>query len=228
MAIKKTVKNPPPPKVKPKTGTGGKTQTQTLGMSQGYLAAQAQSPVGAQIAEEAAALKAAREAVILRDEELANLQAELDKKKLELLTAGKEHDTAIENYAHRAGNIAKDDPTVLQGLGVEAAATQRAPHAEGPADSPDNLRVLPGPASGSSIVKWTRPAGAGAFLAQYRLESEAGGAPAADWVPADGFATKKVEWPIENLPPAAHLRVRVRAIGAEVGPWSEEVLGRAR
>jgi hypothetical protein len=227
MAIKKTVKNQLPPKVKPKTGTGAKTQAETLEMSQLYLAAHAQSPVGAQIEEEAAALKAARGALILRDQELTDLRAELDKKELELLTAEEEHDTAIEDYAHRAGNIAKDDATVLQGLGVEAAAP-RGPRADGPTDIPGNLRVLPGPASGSSIVKWTRPVGAGAFLAQYRLESEAGGASPSEWVPVDGFATKKVKWPIENLPPAAHLRVRVRAIGAEAGPWSEEVLGRAR
>lgn len=228
MASKKNMKNQPPPKVRPKAGTSGKTGTQKLDLGKECLAAQAQSPVGSQIATEAAALKAARDAVIARGEELTNLRAELDKKQLELRTAESDLDTAIENYAHEAANIAKDDPSVLLGLGVEAAATQRAPRAEGPAEMPSNVRVLLGEDSGTVIVKWTRPIGAGAFLAQYKLEPQAAGAPPSDWSPAEGFATKKVEWAIDNLPPAAHVRVRVRSIGAEVGPWSEEVLGRAR
>ena len=63
---------------------------------------------------------------------------------------------------------------------------------------------------------------------RYRLEP-APGAPATPWLPGEsGYATKNVEWLIEGLPPAAAFRVQVCAIGAQVGPWSDEVLGKAR
>jgi hypothetical protein len=228
MPSNKIVKNQLPPKVKPKTGTSRKTREQKLDLSKERLAAQALSPAGSEIAAEATALKAARDSVMARSQEVTEIKAALDKKERELRLAEADHDTAIEVYAYRAGIIAKDDPIVLQSLGVEALTTQRAPRDEGPADMPANLRVVPGADSGSAIMKWSRPDGAAAFLAQYKLESQAADAPATDWFPSDGFATKKVEWTIDNLPPAAHLRGRVRAIGAEVGPWSEEALGRAR
>ena len=63
-------------------------------------------------------------------------------------------------------------------------------------------------------------------MAQYKLEGP-GGTPAA-WLPEDGFSTKTLEWKIDQLPPAAQIRVRIRAIGDEIGPWSDEVLGKAR
>jgi hypothetical protein len=222
------VKIQPPSKLKAKTGMSGKTQAECLNESGAKLAAQAQSPAGTLIAAEATALKTSRDALVSKNEALTTVHAEYERAQREVVNAEAEHIDAIETYARRAAIIAKGDITVLQSLGVEAAATQRIPRAQGPADVPANLRVLPGEDSGSTIVKWARPRGAGAFLAQYKLESPAEDAPSSDWLPAEGFATTKVEWWIENLPPAAHLRVRVRSIGAEIGPWSEEVLGRAR
>jgi hypothetical protein len=218
----------PPSKLKAKTGMSGKTQAECLDDSGAKLAAQAQSPAGTLIAAEATALKASRDALLSKNETLTNVAAEYDRAQRDVLKAEGEHIDAIETYARRAAILAKGDITVLQSLGVEAAATQRTPRAQGPAEVPGNLRVLPGEDSGSVIVKWARPRGVGAFLSQYRLESPAEDAPSSAWLPAEGFATTKVEWSIENLPPAAHLRVRVRSIGAELGPFSEEMLGRAR
>jgi hypothetical protein len=227
MPAKKSPQNQLPTKVKAKAGTAGKTQAQKLKVSQTYLAAQAQSPVGTQIAQETAALKASRDTLLSRIQERANLRAQLDEKEIEVLTAEADHDTAIQDYAHEAANIAKDDPTVLQGLGVERALTHRGPRAARPADVPGKVRLMPGVDFGSARMKWTRPEGAGAFVAQYRIE-EPPGVATTEWTPAEGFATSGVSWEIDGLPPAAHLRGRVRAIGAERGPWSEEVLGRAR
>ena len=54
-------------------------------------------------------------------------------------------------------------------------------------------------------------------------------APQNPWQPGEaGYGTKNVEWYVEGLPPAAAVRFQVCAIGAQVGPWSEDVLGKAR
>jgi hypothetical protein len=230
MPTNKSQKTKPPqlpPKVRAKTGTAGKTQAEKLETSSTCLAAQAQSPVGAQVAAEAAALKAARADLVTKNQERTDILAALEKKDIEILNAEAVHDTAIQDYTHRAAIVAKDDATVLKGLGAEPVTAQRSPRATGPADVPGNVRLGPGADTGSALTRWSRPDGAGAFVAQYRLEPAAG-APATDWTPAEGFATNKLSWQIDGLPPAAHLRVRVKAIGAEVGPWSDEVLGRAR
>jgi hypothetical protein len=224
-----TVLNQLPPLLKPKTGgTREKSEPELLDQSGGYLAAHAESPVGAQIAAEATTLKTSRDALLARDNELTLIKATYDSKVLDLVKAWDDHANAIDTYARRAVIIAKGDRAVLQGLGVEFISLQRGPRAKGPAGTPTNVRVAPGEDSGSVNVKWARPRGAGAFLAQYKLEPLSADAPPSDWFPAEGFATKNVEWLIDNLQPIAQVRVRVRAIGAEIGPWSEEALGRAR
>jgi hypothetical protein len=222
------VRNQLPPMLKAKTGTRGKSEPEQLDQSGKYLAAQAESPVGAQIVAEATALKASREALLTRDEELIAIKATYDGKFLEVAQAWDDHANAIDTYARRAVIIAKGDRAVLQGLGVEVLSIQRGPRDQGPAGAPTNLRVLAGDDSGSVIVRWSRPRGAGAFLAQYKLEPLSPDAPPSDWFPAEGFATKNLDWSIDNLQPIAQVRVRVRAIGAQIGPWSEEALGRAR
>ena len=52
------------------------------------------------------------------------------------------------------------------------------------------IRLLEGPTSSSVVVKWPRPPGAAAFVAQYKLEGLPG--TPAEWLPADGFSTKKL------------------------------------
>jgi hypothetical protein len=222
------VRNQLLPTLKAKTGTRGKSEPEQLDQSAGYLAAQAESPVGAQIAAEATALKAGRDALLAREDELTVIKATYDSKFVDVVKAWDDHANAIDTYARRAVIIAKGDPAVLQGLGVEILTIQRGPRDQGPASTPTNLRVLPGEDSGSVSVRWARPRGAAAFLAQYKLEPLSEGAPPSDWLPAEGFATKNLEWSIDNLQPSAQVRVRVRAIGAQIGPWSEEALGRAR
>ena len=230
MAISRsTVLNQLPPLLKPKTGgTREKSGPEQLDQSGGYLAAQAESPAGPQLATEATALKTSRDALLARDNELTLIKATYDSKLLEVVKAWDDHANAIDTYARRAIILAKGDRAVLQGLGVEFISLQRGPREKGPAGTPTNLRVAPGEDSGSVNVKWTRPRGAGAFLAQYKLEPLSADAPPSDWLPAEGFATKNVEWSLDNLPPSAQVRVRVRAIGARIGPWSDEALGRAR
>jgi hypothetical protein len=223
-----TVLNQLPPLLKAKEGTREKSGPEQLDQSGGYLAAQAESPVGPQLAVEATALKASRDALLARDDELTLIKATYDSKLLEVVKAWDDHANAIDTYGRRAVIIAKGDRAVLQGLGVEFISLQRGPRVKGPVYAPTNIRVLAGEDSGSVIVKWVRPRGAGAFLAQYKLEPLSPDAPPTDWFPAEGFATKNVEWSIDNLQPIAQVRVRVRAIGAQIGPWSEEALGRAR
>jgi hypothetical protein len=221
------------PKLKAKTGTVAMKEVDKLDLGQKYIAAQAASPAGAQIVPEVTALKAARQTVLTKDQEYADIKAMLDEKFIERTAAALVHNGAIDDYAYKAAKVANGDIAVLTSLGVDGAATKRVRRVAGPADIVTDLRLDEGLTTGTSMMKWTRPVGAAAFIAQYKLElpPPAPGAPPvppAEWLPAEGFATKSVEWTIDGLPPAAQIRARIRAIGAQIGPWSDEVLGKAR
>jgi hypothetical protein len=138
-------------------------------------------------------------------------------KLLEVVSARDDHVNAIDLYAHRAVTIAKGDRAVLQGLGLEVLAVQHGQRFEGPADAPTNLRVLPGQGSGSVIVRWSRPRGAAAFLAQYKLEPLSADAPPSNWLPAEGFATKNLDWSIDNLQPIAKQKAGSLAVITDQG-----------
>jgi len=234
-AVKKAPKPKKPPKPKPKkapklkakTGVTSLTRAEKLDLSSTYLAAQKTSPLGPQVATEAADLTTKRATLQTKEQEYVTIQASLTAKAAEVVTADEEHDGAIAKYAFEATVVAANDPEALKGLGVAAAATTRTVHV-GPADVVTGIFTLEGPTSGSAYVRWPRAPGAAAFLARYRLDT-APGAPVAPYQPSEsGYATKNVEWLIEGLPPAAAFRVQVSAIGAQVGPWSDEVLGKAR
>ena len=216
-----------PPKLKPKTGVTTMTRVEKLDLSAGYLSAQKTSPVGTQIATETTDLQTKRDTLVTKEKEYSDLHASLLAKGQEVTGADTAHDGAIEAYAFRAGKIADGNADVLKSLGVTAAATTRTVHT-GPADVVTDIFILDGPQPGSAYIRWTRPPGAAAFLVRVRLETAPGAAPA-PWIPHEnGYPTKNVEWLIDGLPPAAAFRVQICAIGAEVGPWSAEVLGKAR
>jgi hypothetical protein len=223
----KTPKPKRPAKVKAKTGMTHLRRPERLDLSAKYLSNQKTSPQGPQVAAEATDLQTKRDALVAREKEYSDIHAELLAKGQDVTAADDDHDASIAAYATKAAIVAKNDPEVLKSLGVDAAATTRTAH-EGPAAVVTGIFTLEGPTSGSSYARWARPPGAAAFLVRYRLEP-APGAPPAPYQPSEnGYATKGVEWLIEGLPPAAAFRIQVCAIAAQVGPWSDEVLGKAR
>jgi len=226
-------KNAAPRQVRAKKGTSGKKSTvadkKALGAK--YVAAQGASPSGAKVATEATAVGAALSTLSTLELARPPLVAALDKNTGDTLTAETTLDGALDGYARASAKVAGTDASVLASLGVDEVA-KRSAETTGPAPVPTDATLKEGKVSGSALGKWKRPPQVGAFQAQYKLEplpNAPAGTPAPDWMPpGDGFATTKVEWVITGLPPAAALRLRVRAIGAEVGPWCDEVLGKAR
>ncbi len=223
-------KKKPPQNVRPKKGTSGMNRNARVALANQYVAAQATSAEGAQLANEAGSLKTAITSIQGLVGARPALLAALLKNEDDTFVADGVLDTAIGDYATKAAKVAGNDPSVLSSLGVQQAAP-RAPRNDGPADIVTDVETGEGAVSGSLDVVWTRPHGAGAFLVQYKVEPAtplAPGATAPDWGPGDGIPTKNVTITITGLPPGASVRVRVRAIGAEVGQWSAEVLGKAR
>jgi hypothetical protein len=228
-AKKKTKKKPPaaPAPLRPKLGVAAMTLEEKIQKGQGYTSAAALSGAGPKVQTQVDAIKAATDDVETKLQRRRDALAVLGKIDDEIVLADGALSKALGNYAHEAANVSGDDREVLKSLGVAWIDPDRGTRDDGPAATPTKVRLAPGAESGTSLMKWARPDGAAAFLAQFRLDPPVPGQPA-EWQPPEGYATKKVEWLIEDLPPAATLRGRVRAIGAERGEWSDEVLGKAR
>lgn len=226
-AQKKTKKKVPAALLRPKLGAAAMTVEERIEKGQEYVAAAAQSAVSADVATQVDGIKTATSALEAKLQKRRDALAVLEKLDDEVLVADGNLTKALGNYVHEAANVAGDDPEVLKGLGVDWIDPERGARIFGPAEAPTKVRIKPGDDSGASVMKWARPDGAAAFLAQFRLDPPVAGQPA-EWQPPEGFATKKLAWLIEGLPPGATLRGRVRAIGAELGEWSDEVLGKAR
>ncbi len=226
-----TKKSGSPPKARGKKGNLKKLTTK-LNKVAAYLAAQGTSAVGAQVATQAAALKTARDGYVALAATHVTAAAAATKAESDTVAADAALDQAINNYVAAGNEVAAGEATVLASLAIDAAALRKA-QATGPAPAPTTLSIVEGSVSGESKFRWgPRPAGAAAFVAQYKLEALPPGSPAGtpppDWTPVGGYHTKNVEWTIDGLPPAACIRGRVQAIGAQLGPWSDEVLGKAR
>jgi hypothetical protein len=132
----------------------------------------------------------------------------------------------MSSYVRKGTEGADGNAGILTSLGIDLASAPTT--VTGPAPAPTSVQIKEGAVSGQCKSTWSRPQGAAAFVAQYRLEPTAGNPAPGEWTPAEGHHTSKVEWILDGLPPAASLRVRVRAIGGEMGDWSDEVLGKAR
>jgi hypothetical protein len=213
-------------KARPKMGVLKKPPTKLAKVAD-YLSAQATSPSGPKMATEALDLKAKRDAYVTAQNAAVTARAVADQADLDAADAEDDLDTSIGTYVRKGGVVAAGDAAVLTSLAIDVAAA-RGPQAEGPAPAPLNVALLMGSDSGQGKLKWARPAGVGAFVAQYRLKPTSPNTPPGEWLPPEGYATNKVEWLIDGVPPAALLRARVRSIGAEIGEWSVEVLGKAR
>jgi hypothetical protein len=134
------------------------------------------------------------------------------------------HDQATMDYANAAAEVAGGDPSVLATLGVTVAA-------KGVKGAHDNvgapaLSVGVGVNDGDALFKCKAEPYAGAYVFQYKLEPSQITDP---WLPAAGpIMTKYPHTTVSGLAPEQAVRGRVRAVGGLPGPWSAEVVGRAR
>jgi hypothetical protein len=83
--------------------------------------------------------------------------------------------------------------------------------------------IVAGKNDGEATIKCHRVPSAGSYLFEYKLEPSQ---PTDPWL--GNINTKLVSTTVSGLAPAQLLRARVRAIGAAPGPWSVEVVGRAK
>jgi hypothetical protein len=202
------------------------TGTKKLNKASEYLAKQTASPNAALVAAEASDLTLKRDGYVKAAQKHVDARALAELAGEAELTAEKALDASMSSYVRKGTEGADGNAGILTSLGIDLASAPTI--VTGPAPAPTNVQLKEGAVSGQCKSAWSRPQGAGAFIAQYRLEPTAGNPAPADWLPAEGHHTSKVEWVIDGLPPAASLRVRVRAIGDEMGDWSDEVLGKAR
>lgn len=217
------VKHPPPVQVHAAVDLA-RTRDKRLERTQTYLASQAQNDPTKQLAAEAAKLDAARKALVATLATKADIQAQADKNAADLVLADAAHDEAAKEYVFGAGKLAKNDASLLATLGPRAAKKPKK-GAKKVVDAPTKLVVAPGEVDGEAAPKCARVPGAGAYKFEYKLEPSL---PQDPWLPPGGITTKFARTTIPDLPPNQLLRARVCAIGETAGPWSEEVVGRAR
>lgn len=206
-------------------------QADLLKSASDMVSAQSTSPVGAQLAAEAGDVKAGIDAVSAANTAESKASAAYVAAHGATLDAEDDLADRMNTYARKAVKVCDDDAELLKTTAVVSNPSTRSAKDTGPAEMVTGILVLPGDESGSARVKYKRPGNAAAFIIQYQIEPASplpAGSPPADWLPADGFHTKNVEWVIVGLPAGATIRVRVRAIGAQLGPWGDEVLGKAR
>jgi hypothetical protein len=206
-------------------------QADLLTRAQDMVSAQGTSSVGASLAPEAAAVKAAIATVQAKTLAQHNAAAVLATADSDVVDAVTDLVSSMTDFTNKALKVSKNDPKLLASLAVPSLPTVRGPKDTGPAAAVTGINLAEGTLSGDLDCKWARPKGAAAFVLQYKVEPAGPpqpGTQAPDWLPGEGYFTKNIDWTITGLPPAASVRVRIRAIGAQVGPWSDEVLGKAR
>lgn len=215
----------PPPAIKAKLGVVSMVFPDKLSLGGTYMTAQSQAaaPLGEKVATQAAALKQAHGMLVQKVADRKNLDDLILIKDGEITAAIQDYDAALQEYALGAVKAANGDVVTLTTLGVTPASTSKS-KIVGPPEAPGNVRVLAGPTPGSLIVKHNRPAGAGSFAVQYKLEPSQPGDP---WQAPETLQSKLAVHALDGLAAAQLVRVRVRALGDEWGPFSIEVVGRA-
>lgn len=209
-----------PPRVRPKKGNT-RSQSRKIQRTDDYLAGQARSPLGPQVAKEAQNLRSSREKVVIKTTERAELRAQLAVVEDEIVKAEDDLETCGDEYARTAARVAGQDPVALQLLGVTAAAPTRARTTTETA-APTNVKVDPGPVRGSARAKCDRPENAGSLEFQWKPEPAK---PTDEWSPGDGAKTRYARFVFEGIFDHEKIRVRARAIGDTVSAWSDDGVG---
>ncbi len=85
------------------------------------------------------------------------------------------------------------------------------------------LKVLAGAILGEAKLKCGAVPHAGSYVFQYKLEPSQ---PTNPWL--GNISTKLVWTNVAGLAPEQLIRARVQAVGVTAGPWSTEMVGRAK
>ncbi len=213
-------KRPAPARVRPKVGSK-KARTKLLATGQAYISGQAAADPGGKLAPQAQLVSTTRTAVVTAVTKRADLLAQLATNQGTIVQADFAYGNALTGYAGAAATFAAGDPTLLASLGVAMVQSPTKPENEvivAPVAS-----VVAGKADGEAIIKCHRVPSAGSYLFEYKLEPSQ---PTDPWL--GNVVTKLVSTTVSGLAPAQLIRARVRAIGVAPGPWSVEVVGRAK
>ena len=214
-----------PKPVKGKVSTEKSKQTaKRLEISQGYLAAQQANDPTNQLAPQVAALVAARTTLTGGLAKKPLIAAEATANEAVILTGGIAHEEAMVDYVRAASKMAGSNPATLLALGVPVAA-KGVKGANNVVGAVEGLTVGAGKIAGEATLKAKGVAHAASYIFQYKLEPSL---PTDPWLPPNGIITKHVSATVTGLAPQQLIRARAAAVGGAPGPWSAEVVGRAR
>ena len=196
-----------------------------LALGKSYLAAQQQADPQNKLGPQTTALRTSCDSIDTRLELKGELDAKAEANNAEIIRSIGPLNIALVDYGRAAARVAGTDAALLGALGV-TAAKKRAPKGATPVPrAPTHLVISAGATPGEVVLKCRKVAHAGAYVFEYKLEPSQ---PTDPWLPNGGIQTMLVSATVSRLAPSQQIRARVRAIGAMVGPWSEEVVGRAR
>jgi hypothetical protein len=213
-------KHPAPARVRPKVGDR-QNRDARLATGQKYVSGQATADTQNKLQQEAQAVATTRTSLVALLGKRSDLRAQLDATQAAIVVGDAQYGQALTAYAGAAATLAGGDASLLASLGVQQA---QAP--TNPADvvlGIPVLRIDPGPVDGDAKLKCGQVPHAGSYLFQYKLEPSQ---PTDPWL--GNIATKLVSTMLHGLPHAQLIRGRVQAIGVAPGPWSVEVVGRAK
>ena len=213
-------KHPAPAKVRPKVGVK-KSRTTLLATGQQYVSGQASGDPGNKLQPLAQAVGAGRTSLLALLGTRANLKAQLSTNQGAIVTADAQYGAALTAYATGAAVFCNGDPSVLATLGVAQAASPTKPSTE--TTGTPVLKVAAGATVGEVKLKCGRVLHAGSYVFQYKLEPSQ---PTDPWLAT--IPTKLASTSVGGLAPEQLIRARAQAVGVVAGPWSAEVVGRAK
>jgi hypothetical protein len=220
MSTPKKKKHPQPPRVRAKVGSK-RSRTKLLALGEKYVSGQAAADPGNKLATEAKAVAAARTGLLGLVTKRSDLKAQIDTTNGAIVIADVQYADTLEAYATAAATFSIADASLLAQLGVDKVAAPTKPLDE--VLGTPLLSILAGLDGGDVLFKCKRVQHAGAYLFEYKLEPSQASDP---WL--GNITTKLTSTTVTGLAASQLLRARVRAIGVTPGPWSAEVVGRAK
>jgi hypothetical protein len=214
------VKHPAPARVRPKVGNR-RARNKLLATGQAYISGQAAADSGGKLATQAQLVGTTRATLVTTLGKRTDLLAQLATNQSAIVTADYNYGTACTGYAGAAAALAAGNPSLLADLGV--AVAQAATKLADEVIVAPVAKIVAGKNDGDATIKCHRVPGAGSYLFEYKLEPSQ---PTDPWL--GNVSTKLVSTTVSGLAAAQLIRARVRAIGVAPGPWSVEVVGRAK
>jgi hypothetical protein len=217
---KKTKKHPAPARVRPRVGAKN-SRPKLLAVGQQYISGQASGDTQNKLTAQAQTVSTTRTSLVTLLGKRSDLKAQLATTEGAIVVADAQYGSAVTAYADAAALLAAGDASILAGLGVAAAASPIKPVDE--IVAAPVLKVVQGVSSGDVKLECARVPHAGAYIFEYKLEPSQ---PTDPWL--GNIVTKFVSTVVPGLAAAQAIRVRARAVGVTPGPWSVEVVGRAK